>query len=117
MRLAHDGDYSDTASRSNRFSPEFGQQDFLVLMWHGGDDVGKTRRLFQGVLLRDLGLQFVQIHILVLVVQADQLVDDLGDRGQLQLLLGEAVNWCGGEREVLKFLCSLDVDRGYGKWV
>lgn len=57
-------------------------------MRYGCDDVGEFRRLIQCIFLGNFGLQFIQIHILVLRVQANKFVDDLSDGGQLQFLFG-----------------------------
>ena len=77
MRLAHDGDDSNTGRCSHRLGLEFGKQVLLVLVWNGGDDVGQARLVFELELFRVAGHHAVEVCVLVGLEQRHELAGDV----------------------------------------
>ena len=77
MRLAHDGDDSNTGRCSHRLGLEFGKQVLLVLVWNGGDDVGQARLVFELELFRVAGHHAVEVCVLVGLEQCHELAGDV----------------------------------------
>ena len=66
VRLAHHRHDCDPTRTPNRLRDEFGEDVFLVLLRHGGDDVCERWLAGEEVLFGDLASEAVEVDILLL---------------------------------------------------